>query len=53
MAPVWEGNTIGSDLKRRAHELKDQDTSQGPTQGFSLLQRILNWFLGIWNLDPI
>jgi hypothetical protein len=54
---ILEGKSIGSnsrkELKWRAHDLKNPYPSQGPTQGFSLLQRSLNWFLGIWNLDPI
>jgi hypothetical protein len=53
-----EGKSIGlnatKELKRRAHDLKNQHTSSGPrqgrTQGFNLLQMSLNWFLqiGYW-----
>jgi len=54
-----EGKSIGSGrkkkLKSRACNL-NQDASyiprQCPTQGFNLLQRSSNWFLGIWTLDP-
>jgi hypothetical protein len=41
----------------RAHDLKNQDTrqgpGQGPTQGINLLQMTPNWFLGIQTLNPI
>jgi hypothetical protein len=39
-------------LTRRAHGLKNQDASQGPTQVFNLFQMSPNWLLGIWILDP-
>jgi hypothetical protein len=36
------------ELKRRAHDLKNQDASwgplHGPTQGFNLFQKRPNWF---------
>jgi hypothetical protein len=46
MALILEGKSIGFNpkkkLKRKAHDLKNQDASwgprQGPTQGFNLLQ---------------
>jgi hypothetical protein len=38
--------------KGKAHDLKNQDASQGSTQGFNLFQMSPNWFLGICTLDP-
>ncbi len=42
-------------LKRKAHDLKNQDASWGPRQGqtqtFNLVQMSPNWSLRIWNLD--
>jgi hypothetical protein len=54
MAPFCREKSIGSnqktELKRRAHDLKNQDARQGPTQGFNFLQNSPNWF--IWTLNP-
>jgi hypothetical protein len=52
---ILKGKSIGlnpkKEIKRRAHDLKNQDASWGPnqvpTQGFNLLQMNPNWFLGI------
>jgi hypothetical protein len=53
---IVEGKSIGlnprKELTRRAHGLKNQDASQGPTQVFNLFQMSPNWLLGIWTLDP-
>jgi hypothetical protein len=57
---ILKGKSIGlnpkKEIKRRAHDLKNQDASwgpnQGPTQGFNLFQMNTNCFLGIWTLDP-
>jgi hypothetical protein len=47
---------LKNSAKRRAPDLKNQESGQGPryspTQGFNLLQINPNWFLGNWTLDP-
>ncbi len=51
MAPFCGGKSIG---KKRARDLKNQDATHGPTQGFDVLQMSPTWrFLGIWTLDSI
>jgi hypothetical protein len=62
MAPLWRENQLvptkqnRTELKRRAHDLKNQDARVGsphsPTQGFNLLQMSPNWFLGILDTGP-
>jgi hypothetical protein len=57
MALFWSENQLvwtkrKKELKRRAHGLKNQDASQGSTQGFNLFLMSPNWFLGICTLDP-
>jgi hypothetical protein len=58
---ILEGKSIGlnppkkNTLKKRAHDLKNQDASQVRCliKDSILLQMSPNWFLRIWTLDPI